>query len=126
MSVVCHPSKDEDGEGPVETAEAPFVRQGPSCLTDLPAELRLYIYQFLLPQNIFISFEPIKPDSPRAQFCEEPRDEVKAKCARVPEWRVVITPKHERYDIQTQLFLVSKAVLQEARGKIETLSISPP
>jgi hypothetical protein len=144
----------KDDEGSAKTAESPFIRQGHFRLMDLPAELRVYIYQFLLPYNMVMQLKPLPNQSLHVQYSAT-RDQANAEY--VPEWRVVITPKGEQGApvtpavtsvrnqlvsvgprrriiglrkvpyvpkepncIQTQLFLVSKAISQESRGN------SPP
>jgi hypothetical protein len=144
-----------DDGGSVAPAEAPFVRRGHFRLMDLPAELRVYIYQFLLPSNMVIKFKPKSMPLLHARYSKT-RDQ--ADTEHVPEWSVVVTPKHAKdastapavtapqihsvildrrrriiglrklpytprppNEIQTQLFLVSKAISQEARGKSHPL-----
>jgi hypothetical protein len=133
-------------------SEAPYIRKGQFRLMDLPAELRVYIYQFLLPHNMVVKFKEKDNPSYHAQY-EASRVQAYAKYQ--PEWDVIVTSKHEEKVaeaaslvaqnsadirvhgrglgmrvfrrrlppkpipnlIQTQMFLISKAVSLEARGK---------
>jgi hypothetical protein len=102
----------------IEDDEVPFVRQGQFRLMDLPAELRAHVYEHLLPCNKVLGFTQTPAwfwHRHNATTHNVPRTDE-------PEWRVHVTgpdqdePIHAK-DIQTQLFLVSKAVSAEAKGK---------
>jgi hypothetical protein len=143
----------DDDAGPANTTEAPYIRKGQFRLMDLPAELRVYIYQFLLPYNMVMTLKAKDNPSYHAQYAAT-RDQAEAEY--VPEWNVVVTSKHEEEvapvatvnqprrpphprfmvlprqkpirsprvptpnHIQTQLFVVSKVVSLEARGKFSS------
>jgi hypothetical protein len=132
--------------------ETPYISEGHFRLMDLPAELRVYIYQFLLPHDMVIKFKEKANPSYHAQY-EASRAQAYAEYQ--PEWEVIVTSTQEekateaaalaaqtRADtripglglgrrelkrrlsakpianhIQTQIFLISKAVSLEARGK---------
>jgi hypothetical protein len=142
---------DDDVASTTKT-ETTYIREGHFRLMDLPAELRVYIYQFLLPNNMVIKFKEKANPSYHAQY-EASRAQAYAEYQ--PKWEVIVTSKQEekaveaaalaaqtcadtripglglgRRDlkrrlsakpianhIQTQIFLISKAVLLEARGK---------
>lgn len=134
----------DDDTSPAKIIEKPYIRLGQFRLMDLPAELRVYIYQFLLPYNMIMKLKPKPNPSLLAQYSAT-RGETDAEY--IPEWNVVVTSKHEEQvvaaapvnhrisagygvmmvrkqrrapppnHIQTQLFLVSKTISQEARGK---------
>ncbi|KAH7382646.1 hypothetical protein DE146DRAFT_235051 [Phaeosphaeria sp. MPI-PUGE-AT-0046c] len=131
----------DDDEQPTRPDEAPFVRQGSFRLMDLPAELRIYIYQFLLPYDKVLKFR-VKPFHQVKRI--HPITNAKLWS---PQWQLEVsssrtlfptaqnTSQHQNgayhndfhYDfngsnveqkneLQTQLFLVSKEVSKEARA----------
>lgn len=121
--VVVISDEDEDNTNP--NSARPVSAPGDAFrLLDLPAELRVYIYQFVLPHNLTISFERDGTDRNGA-----------------PQWLVYAAPKfgesyysqhligrgHNRWPrsprhppVQTQLFLVNKFVSGEAQGESYT------
>jgi hypothetical protein len=48
--------------------ETPYISEGHFRLMDLPAELRVYIYQFLLPHDMVIKFKEKANPSYHAQY----------------------------------------------------------
>lgn len=120
-----------------------YVRQGHFRLTDLPAELRVYVYEFLLPHNMNVSFKLRRSYYDRSNYSsvtrhlahpDTPQWQIELTCKRLgpvaqaqqkalsdcqddssrKRRRLVPLPKPE--PAQTQLFLVSKAVSTEAKG----------
>jgi hypothetical protein len=118
-----------------------YIRQGHFRLMDLPAELRVYIYEFLLPHNSIISFD--RKMSP--PYLSRKGTTQRLASNDPPQWSVETTSKgpstsflaqqrslqeHGKLPVkrrsrvlirkpepaQTQLFLVSKAISTEAKG----------
>jgi hypothetical protein len=128
-----------------EDPDPPFVHEGPFRLMDLPAELRVYIYSFLMPYNMVIKHEMAayprsrnnggepgwcieaepkkKENEPDA---EPPAREVKHKLVYLSRGNVGITtytgPTHATCNlcVSHQLFLVNKAISNEALSKSTT------
>jgi hypothetical protein len=108
------------------------VPQGHFRLMDLPSELRLYIYQFLLPYNLVISHTPadsyVSNGSPRfrrntgrwfVDIKTKQGHRVPSAIGRSRRYGVYLDPPGTfLHEVQTQLFLVNKEVSSEVRGKI--------
>jgi hypothetical protein len=136
----------EEDETPAQpNEEVPFIHQGTFPLLDLPAELRVYIYQFLLPYNKVLKFyvKPnysVKREHPITGAKEwSPKWELEITSSRtlaptitqrqkVREMQMGISRSNQflydeassskvlKNEIQTQLFLVNKEISKEARG----------
>jgi hypothetical protein len=141
-----------DAEAEEKAEESPYIREGHFRLMDLPAELRVYIYEYLLPYNMDIRFEVKMGDSWLGQYSATRH----LALTDPPEWRVEVTSKQPKRKpepvpepvrgprgmrfarfsqwppqnhpvgatsnktsngLQTQLFLVNKAVSTEAKCK---------
>ncbi|KAH7072455.1 hypothetical protein FB567DRAFT_203593 [Paraphoma chrysanthemicola] len=119
-------SLDDQDSTPRTTDEPEFERQGHFRLMDLPAELRVNIYQYLLPHNLVISHVQNGYMDRNGQ-------------RNVPRWRITPTTKtggavlwmigaqhwhgahvphsHQHWSrVETQLFLVNKEISNEARA----------
>jgi hypothetical protein len=116
----------------IDDDEAPFVRQGQFRLMDLPAELRVHIYEYLLPCNKVLRFQR----QPHSNWRRRDSAIVHESITQAPTWNVVVANPNKpdarglnnQYlqinnhrniyinNIQTQLFLVSKTVSAEAKG----------
>lgn len=136
---------DEDEELS-QAEEASLVPEGSFRLMDLPAELRVYIYQFLLPYNKVIRFHvnphsTVKRIHPITNAPEwSPTWQVEISSSRTRMGPVLarqlglqhsVVGRVGRYssiktsnaislarknEVQTQLFLVNKEIFKEARG----------
>lgn len=144
----------EDDEAPAQPDAAPFVREGAFRLMDLPAELRVYIYQFLLPYNKVLKFHvkpsySVKREHPiTGTKVWSPQWELEITSSRslappiAPRQRILDTQRGTgrssrwRYDdgstammikneIQTQLFVVNKEISKEARGSSPSPLLMP-
>jgi len=119
---------DEEGHTESEKKEKKrFVRKGHFRLMDLPAELRIHIYSFLLPHNVVISHERTSDLSKSLTGKKWWRIEASSKkTGDVEPMRIGrqywVHKHHKIHDdwpkLQTQLFLVNKEVFSEARGKL--------
>jgi hypothetical protein len=140
-----------------EDPDSPFVHKGPFRLMDLPAELRMYIYSFLMPYNMVIKHEqaafprvrrqlPVRGQESVPQWCidvepknkqDEPEAEPPIRGVKYPAVpfgpnnyaRMAYTgPMHAKCNlgVERQLFLVNKAVSNEALSKsIPLLTVCP-
>lgn len=108
----------------------PFVRQGTFRFMDLPAELRVYIYSFLLPHNVVLSHKQDGQECIRGRVGVQTRWAVDALDKTTRELVPFVVgrmtrPAHlcrgrfERHrwpHAQVQLFRVNKEISNEARG----------
>ncbi|KAH3952311.1 hypothetical protein HBH53_049740 [Parastagonospora nodorum] len=134
--------KKEKEVAQLDAEDSPsYIRQGHFRLMDLPAELRVYIYEFLLPHNSIISFD--RKASP--PYLSRKGTTRRLVSNDPPQWSVKTTSKgpstsflaqrrslqeygklplkrrsgvllRKPEPAQTQLFLVSKAVSTEAKA----------
>lgn len=125
---------DSDSNSNYEEAQIetkPAVRVGQFRFMDLPAELRVHIYSFLLPHNLIISHDSHCKGSKRWHPHWRINTTTKKTGKIVPiatgheygsrRWRYgqgwVDNPSPiEEFHVETQLFRVSKEILGEARG----------
>ena len=120
----------DEGRDDTHAAHQDSVPVEPFRLMDLPAELRLYIYSYLLPHDVFITF---KVDSIRADgryrwsVCGSGKtadsssfDIVRSGATK--DYYKFNEPCSKRFRplpyfrAETQLFLINKAISNEARG----------
>ncbi|KAF2035268.1 hypothetical protein EK21DRAFT_107393 [Setomelanomma holmii] len=116
---------DDDDSSIISIPEPVFVRGGHFRMMDLPAELRVYIYQFLLPYNLVLSHARI--DGPYARGVRrETRWQIAPKTKDGKSVPMLIGPQRSYYSIplgqyehwlrvETSLLLVNKEISNEAR-----------
>jgi len=123
---------DEDRVQQKIISSTPFVREGHFRIMDLPAELRVHIYSFLLPHNLLLSHRQsgnaFNVDQKGVQM-EWIIDARKKKSGIVVPFamgkRLVggwakcngVLIRDKLPHAQTQLFRVNKEISNEARGK---------
>jgi hypothetical protein len=125
--------KNVDGEkGHIMSRDikpVPSVQQGHFRLLDLPLELRNHIYSFLLPYNVIISHKRRRLLSTHGNG-----GNLSFRCNKEVQWFLHVTTKkngenvrfaigrqrrtwkHAR--VQTQLFLVNKAISSDTQGTL--------
>jgi hypothetical protein len=106
---------------------APFVREGCFRLLDLPSELRIYVYSFLLPYNVVISHRrnDYRPRT-RANYpywIVEAKSKNGGHLVPIAIGRQLsnnrTTRRREGWPrVQTQTFLISRFVSNEAQGRV--------
>ncbi|KAF2824400.1 hypothetical protein CC86DRAFT_296989 [Ophiobolus disseminans] len=118
---------DDEGVSSYKDNTKPFVRKGHFRLMDLPAELRVYVYSYLLPYNVAISFEQnvaFKPSKKQDPWwlveatSKDQQDTVPIAMGR-QHWNLRSRKARNSDDwlrVQTQIFLVNKEVSNEARA----------
>jgi hypothetical protein len=101
--------------------EQPFIRRGSFRFLDLPAELRVHIYSYLLPHNIIITHERKHDIHKTSQ--EKPWWGINAtnkKTGEVEHMRIGSQPSFARRPdwprSQTQLMLVNKQISSEVQA----------
>jgi hypothetical protein len=118
----------------VQVKKPRFVRRGHFRLMDLAPELRIYIYQFLLPYNLVISHvrsgdasHKGLQDAPRWRITPRTKNgEAVLMMIGHQNWSGPRIPSSHKHwsRVETQLFLVNKEISNEARGKLPFLAFS--
>ncbi|KAH7064075.1 hypothetical protein BKA63DRAFT_572509 [Paraphoma chrysanthemicola] len=120
-------SLDDEGTTTTPAEEPEYERQGHFRLMDLPAELRVHIYQYLLPYNLIIShvqsgtmFRNGQRNVPRWRITPTTKtgEAVLMMIGAQNWWRGARLPHSHRHwsRVETQLFLVNKEISNEARA----------
>ncbi|KAL6703876.1 hypothetical protein ACN47E_009010 [Coniothyrium glycines] len=111
----------ESAHAPHVPAQATHVEAGAFPFLKLPAELRLRVYQHLLPHDLVISFTKLSNDAKDQDWpvIGIPRygdASVVYSVKAVPRTLRRRNVTYVRFNMQTQLFFVSKFVYNEARA----------
>lgn len=116
--------------------QKPFVREGHFRFMDLPAELRVHIYSFLLPHNVVLSHWQNGKDPDRNKKAGPIRWVIEATDKNTGEEVPFAIGRRRRWGgrskqgpatcdtrprTQRQLFTVNKEISKEARGMFSTL-----
>lgn len=129
-----------------EAQERPFVREGIFRLIDLPAELRVYIYQFLMPYNMVITHDRSAFPHNKTCWCisaetkhkndvqeaDTPPRQIKYMLINLPHnnvGRISYTgPTYGSCNlgVACQLFLIDKTISNESLGKSTLISFPFP
>ncbi|KAI4632942.1 hypothetical protein J4E80_000302 [Alternaria sp. BMP 0032] len=89
-------------------------------LLDLPAELRIHVYSFLIPHNMEITFERYgwsssnEPDWTTNAFRKD--EDVSYKIGSNPYYKNTKVRRYNHFTVETQLFRVSKFVSNETKS----------
>ncbi|KAI4941033.1 hypothetical protein J4E91_011026 [Alternaria rosae] len=89
-------------------------------LLDLPAELRIHVYSFLVPHNMVITFERYgrssgsEPNWTTNAF--QKGDDVPYKIGGNPYYRNTKVRRYNHFTVETQLFRVSESVSNEVKS----------
>lgn len=90
-------------------------------LLDLPAELRIHVYSFLIPHNMEITFERYgwsssnEPDWTTNAFRKD--EDFSYKIGSNPYYKNTKVRRYNHFTVETQLFRVSKFVSNETKCK---------